>query len=84
MRSGIVVRMRAAPGVPTAAKGFFLLRTIVGAIVVLIRLPGARLFGPWAEKLPISLLRMMPVPATMTLAPKKSEIVWVRATMLPF
>ena len=67
--STIVDTMRAAPGVPSAAKAVPSFRRIVGAIIVRIRLPGA--LGPRDEKFFISLLRMMPVPSTITFPPRE-------------
>ena len=75
IRITMVEMMRAAPGVPSAAKGLSFFRSMVGAMVVRILLPGAIALIPRAEKFFISLLRMMPVPAIITLAPKKSEMV---------
>ena len=60
--SVIVETMRAAPGVPRAATSCPSFSTIVGAIVVRIRLPGAIALTPRDEKFFTSLLRMMPVP----------------------
>ena len=65
--SVIVETMRAAPGVPSAAKVFPSFRRIVGAIIVRIRLPGAMALGPREPKFFISLLRMIPVPPTSDL-----------------
>ena len=79
----MVEMMRAAPAVPKAAKGLPFLRTIIGEMVVRIRLPGFKALTPPFEKFRISLLRMIPVPAMAALAPKKSESVCVRVTMFP-
>src|SRR5450756_1707510 len=77
----MVEMMRAAPGVPMVANAFPSLITMVGAMVVRIRFPGAMAFGPLEEKFFISLLRMMPVPWMTTFAPKDSAIVCVNATI---
>ena len=81
----MVETIRPAPGVPMERTGSPSFKSSVGAMVVRIRFPGARLLGSPGRvlKLAISLFRMMPVPGTATLAPKKLEMVWVSVTTFP-
>ena len=81
------VGIRDAPGIPIAKSGLPAWRTIIGAIVLRERLPGAMklmLFGSVNEKLLIESFITTPVPGGTTPAPKCRLCDWVAQTMLPW
>ena len=77
--------MRAPPGRPSASAGRPSRSTIVGAIELVMRLPGAT-DSAWpgcGSKSAIVLFSSMPVPGTIAVEPNRLLIVCVAATTLP-
>ena len=77
--------MRTPPGRPSASTGRPSRSTMVGAMELVMRLPGATesvWFG-CGSKRAIVLFRSMPVPGTIAFAPKRLLIVCVAPTTLP-
>src|SRR5215475_8447264 len=73
------------PGSPSARTGRPSRDTIVGAIELVIRFPGAidRACPGCGSNTPIVLLSRRPVPGTVAFDPKAASIVCVAATTLP-
>ena len=77
--------MRTPPGSPNAQRGRPSRSTMVGAMLLVTRLPGATEAGcpGCGSKRAMVLFRSTPVPAAVALAPKRLLMVWVIATTLP-
>ena len=77
--------MRTPPGSPSASAGRPSRSTIVGAIELVIRLPGST-ESAWpgcGSNRAIVLLSSMPVPGAIAREPNRLLMVWVAATTLP-
>ena len=77
--------MRVAPGVPSAMNGLPSFITMVGAMLLTIRLPGAMEFAVpgCGSNMFIVLFSSIPVPGVVTLEPNAAWMVCVVETTLP-